>query len=87
MSRPSVGKAGTDGRFVVEVVNHTGTRSFARRFVTQAEAEDFHTRTVSAHQQKANRERCWYVVALYETATPKSTEVFKEHRSEQVQPL
>lgn len=84
--RPSAGKAGTDGCFVVEVT-HAGKRSLARRFHTLSEAEDYHTRSVSAHQSQADRERRTYVVALYETATPKSTEINKEHRSTQVVPL
>lgn len=76
--KPSAGRAGTNGCFVVEVINHTGTRALARRFKTLAEAEEFHTRSVGAHQAKADRERHWYIVALYETATPKSTDIFKE---------
>lgn len=87
MTRPSVGKAGTDGKFVVEVVQaDTGTRSFARRFVTQAEAEDFYARTVTVQQVKADREWKSVVVAVYETATPKSTEIFKEINSTHVEP-
>lgn len=87
MTRPSVGKAGTDGCFQVEVVvAATGTRSFARRFKTQAEGQDFYDRTVNAHQQKANRESKAYVVAFYETKSPKSTEIANEFCSTQVMP-
>lgn len=83
---PSVGKGGTNGCFMVEIINHTGTRALARRFKTLPDAESFYNRTVEAYQSKADRERHWYVIAQYETATPKSTEIFQEHRSTLVNP-
>lgn len=84
--KPPVGRAGTHGCFVVEIT-HAGKRSLARRFMTREEADDYHTRSVAAHQSMADRERRIYVIALYETATPKSTEISKEHRSTKVEPL
>ena len=82
-------KAGTHGRFMVEVSDgeHGIHRLLARRFVTIEEAEDFHTRAVAAHQAKADREHRWYTVALYETATPKSTQNIKDHKTTKVVPL
>ena len=84
--KPSVGKAGTHGCFVVEVT-HAGKRSLARRFHTREEADDYHARSVAAHQSMADRERTSYVISMYETATPKSAAVLKEHKSIQVVPL
>lgn len=86
--RPPAGKAGVHGKFEVEVVKlPSGTRSFARRFKTEAEAVDFYDRTVRAHRQKANRERRGYVVAVYETKTERSAEVGREINSTMVQPV
>lgn len=86
--KPSVGKAGTHGCFVVEVIKMPlRTRSLARRFMTYEEADDYHTRSVAAHQSMADRERTTYVIAMYETATPKSLTVSKEYKSIQVVPL
>ena len=74
--RPSSGKKGVDGKYVVRVLSGplSETRVLARRFVTEAEAREFFTRTVVVHQQKANREHRHYAVALYSTRTPRSTE-------------
>lgn len=74
MTRPSAGKEGTHGCFMVEVRKGTAfeTRVLARRFVSVEEARDFYTRTVTAHQQKANRERTAFRISCYETASAKS---------------
>lgn len=81
-----MGKKGTDGKFMVEVVNSTGTRSMARRFKSEKEGKDFFDRTVTAHQQKANREQCWYVVAFFETKTVRNPEIGREIASATVLP-
>lgn len=86
--KPSAGKAGTHGKFEVEVkLAATGTRSIARRFRTEAEGLDFYERTVRAHVQKANRERRSYLVHLYETVTERSAQVAREIASTRVDPL
>lgn len=74
--RPSAGKKGVDGKYVVRVLSgpRGETRVLARRFLTEAEAREFFTRTVVVHQQKANREHRLYAVTLYTTRTPRSTE-------------
>lgn len=76
--RPSVGKKGVDGKYMVEVINHSGTRTLARRFKTEDEGKDFFDRAVAAHQQKVNREQRRYVVAFFETKSVRSAEVDRE---------
>lgn len=86
--RPSVGKVGTHGKFMVEVIRlPSGTRSFARRFLTEEEAKDFYDRTVHAHQQKANRERHAYVVAVFETKGERRTELEREIATTHITPI
>lgn len=72
--RPSVGRAGTNGCFLVEIrVHPDGPRSLARRFITEEEALKFYNQAVNAYEQKARRERVAYVALLFETKNPKST--------------
>lgn len=75
------------GAFVVEVVfATTGVRSIARRFKTEGEGRDFYTRSASAYEQKANRERTRYVIAFYRTRGPRSTQVCREIESKVIDP-
>lgn len=86
---PAVGKRKdtSTAPYMVEVVlNNTNTRSLARRFETKELAEDFHDRTVKAHQAKAAREDKHYVVHLYEMGGPRRAHVLKAHRSTEVDP-
>lgn len=72
--RPSVGKGGAHGCFVVEVLKgKEQARVLARRFVTKEEARDFFDRTVQAYRAKALREGVQYEVHPYQTETPRST--------------
>jgi hypothetical protein len=88
MTRPSVGKAGTNGCFVVEITKAlTSTRSKARRWLTREEAQDFYDRSCSAHQQKANRERVSYTISFYRTETPKTKESCELISAHEVKPL
>lgn len=84
--KPSVGKKGVDGKYLVEVFNSAGTRSLGRRFKTEREGKDFFDRTVSAHQQKANREQVSFVVTFYETVSPRSRETARKLGDAKVAP-
>lgn len=86
MTRPSVGKGGTHGKFLVEVQHADGTRAIARRFLTEVEGQDFYDRTVNAHQQKANREQVAFTVSFIETASPKSRESVRNIAEAKVAP-
>lgn len=89
--RPSSGKEGVHGKFMVEVKKikswDAATRVMARRFLTEGEATDFFHRTSSVHQQKANRERVQYAIALVETKTERSPEVERTIAVEQICPI
>lgn len=89
--RPSAGKEGVHGKFMVEVRKikniATSTRVMARRFVEEGDAVDFFHRTSAVHQQKANRERVQYAIAVVETKTERSPEVERTIAVEQICPI